>query len=58
MDLTDPTITIDADERERLSRRRFLRLGTVASLGAMLALTACGNGDDDDDDDEDEEDDD
>jgi hypothetical protein len=58
MDMTESTDTINEDERERLSRRRFLRLGTVAGLGALLALTACGNGGDDDDDEDEDEDDD
>ena len=43
------------DEERRLSRRSFMRLGTAAGLGALLALTACGNGDEDEDEDEDDD---
>ena len=41
---------------EPLSRRALLRIGAVAGLGALFALTACalgGGGDDEDDEDDD-----
>ena len=42
---------------DRLTRRRLLRLGALASVGAMLALSACGSGEDEDEDEDDEDDD-
>lgn len=44
---------------EALSRRSVLRIGAIAGLGALFALTACGvggGGDDDEDDDDDDDD--
>ena len=41
-----------------LSRRALLRIGAVAGVGALFALTACalgGGGDEDDDEDEDDD---
>lgn len=56
MDLIDTAPVTTEETEERLSRHRFLHLGSLAGLGALLALTACGNGDDDDDDEDDDDD--
>ncbi len=43
---------------EALSRRSLLRIGAIAGLGALFALTACGiggGGGDEDDEDEDDD---
>ena len=58
MELPTPTLSPPDEREERLSRRRFLSLSTVVGLGALLTLTACGNGGGDDDDEDDDEDDD
>ena len=42
---------------EALSRRSLLRIGAIAGLGALFALTACGIGGGGDDEDDDEDDD-
>lgn len=55
MDLIGKTLVATEDADERLSRRHFLRLGTVAGLGALLALTACGTGDDEEDNEDEDE---
>ncbi len=43
------------EQAERLSQRRLLHLGTLLGLGALVALTACGEEDDDDDDEDDDD---
>ena len=42
------------EQEVQLSRRRLLHLGTLIGLGALVALTACGEGEDDDDDEDDD----
>jgi len=56
MELLTPTPSPPDEREERLLRRRFLGLGTVFGLGALLTLTACGNGGDDDDEDDEDDD--
>jgi hypothetical protein len=55
MDAREATTLAPEEQEERLSRRRLLHLGTLLGLGALVALTACGEEDDDDDDDEDDD---
>jgi hypothetical protein len=57
MQTGESTLAEREERDERLSRRQLLRLGTVVGLGALVALTACGEGDGDDDDDDDDDDD-
>ena len=59
MGTDETTTTRDDAPRDRLSRRALLRLGALASAGALLALAACGEegGGEGEDEDEDEDDD-
>jgi hypothetical protein len=49
MDTQDVTPHVIEDRDERLSRRRLLSLGVLISLGAIAALTACGEEEDEED---------
>jgi hypothetical protein len=54
MDAPEGTTLAPEEQESRLSRRRLLRLGTIIGLGALVALTACGEEEDDDDDEDDD----
>jgi hypothetical protein len=55
MDIREATPPTPEEHDERLSRRRLLRLGALVGLGALAALTACGESDGDEDEDEDDD---